>query len=114
MDFIKQNIKPNFKEFNDEWARAGNYSYSVQFRDKAKAKNLETYFRGLGFKERASECYWDHKLRKNFNLKICPRQKYFYRITKVISVPSRYKNVYEGHYFDDFCFKFIITEKVKK
>jgi hypothetical protein len=113
VNFIKRNKRFNFKEFNEEWNRKGNYSYAIQFKDKNRALETEMYLLGMGFEIRFVERsnMWEHHARKNFNLRICPRKKYFYRSAHIVSEPERYNNVYKGHYFDNFCFRFVIIEK---
>jgi hypothetical protein len=117
VNFIKQNIKPNFKEFNDEWASVGNYSYTIQLKNKGRALDLEEYLQGMGFRLEHSLVYsdWNHHSRKYFILSINPKEKYFYRCGKKLTKsPSRFINVYSEDYFQNFCFKFLITEKIKK
>lgn len=104
----------NFKEFNDDWAMAGNFAYSIQFRNKKRALEIESYLVGLGFFKKTNGEFspnWNNKLRKNFTLKVYPKQKGFLRTSKVISQTNRYKRIYKGECFNNFCFKFVIIEK---
>jgi len=116
MSFFKQHKKLNFKEFNEEWARAGNFAYTIQFRNKMNAFDMEGYLIGLGFQNDLSHEYieWYHHLRKNFILRVVPKQKRFFRTKTKRSNPAKFKNVYTEDYFYNFNFKFVIFEKTKR
>ncbi len=110
----KSNKKFSFKEFNQEWSDAGNFSYTINFKNKEMAFTIEEYLRGFGFVCNSYVPFvnWHHKLRKNFSLRVSPRRKSYSRSNKIgQSSKKKYRNVYTEDYFKYFCFKFVIIEK---
>jgi hypothetical protein len=110
----KYNKKFSFKEFNQEWADSGNYSYVINFKNKEMAFEIEGYLKGFKFKSNSYMPYvnWHHKLRKNFSLRINPKLNTYHRSNKARNNSNViYRNVYTQDYFKYFCFKFVIVEK---
>lgn len=76
MNYIKQNRRLSFVEFNNEWAFAGNFLYNIEFKDKKKAFEMEDCLFSLGFKS-GNYVNWHDGRRRKFILRVFPRKKCF-------------------------------------
>jgi hypothetical protein len=115
MSFIKTGHKLNFKEFNDYWAKKGNFTYLVCSKNIEKTLSLEEYLIGLGFIFKATPYgktpFFSHHSRKNFNIRVAPFSKIFYRTKDTNNFAQKYYNVYDIDFFKNCCFKYVLIEK---
>ena len=114
MDYIKEGNRLSFKEFNDWWAKKGNYTYLICSKNKEQIENLENHLKGLGYKFEVSHrnsAYWHHHSRKNFNIRVIPFLKKFYRTRDSNNFKQKYSNVYKIDFFYGMSFKFVLIEK---
>ena len=118
MDNIKVGNRLKFKEFNDSWARKGNYCYLVFSTNKKKMEILEQHLFGLGFSMKIQSSLstpnWNHASRKNFNIRVYPFTKRFCRIKDNLDKYGYYSNLYDIDMFDKMCFRYVLFEKYIK
>jgi len=120
MSFTKQH-KVNFKELLNQWTLKSPLAnhYTIHFKDKQKALELEEYLLGLNFtgKPRSQSddknifVDWNNTRRKTFSIIIFPKLNSFMRTKRVTKNSRGYYNVLSGDSVEKFCFKFVMVEK---